>query len=293
MQPTVSIVMSMRNAVGTIEQTIRSLQWQTLSDWELILFDDGSHDGCDRIVRSIKDSRIRVFCDGQSRGLAVRLNQAVAISSGRFIARMDADDICFPERLMKQVGFLNENPQVDLTACSAAVFLDDGVLVGRLPVALAHDAVIAHPFRGFPFPHPTWCGRAQWFRSNPYDPTLSKTQDQDLLLRSFDRTTFSGMADVLVGYRQDRLDIRKLVRGRLIFARSIWRYGRGSNAMILSGIGMQAMKGCFDLVMYGLGLNRLSQRQRLDPVSPALEERWSVLWLGLRAKSETTALACN
>ena len=94
----------MRDASATVLDTIRSLQWQTLSDWELVLFDDGSTDDSVGVVQSISDKRIRLQRDGQRKGLAARLNEAVALARGRFIARIDADDICFPARLEKQVA---------------------------------------------------------------------------------------------------------------------------------------------------------------------------------------------
>ena len=109
-QALVSVVMSMRNASATVRDTIRSLQWQTLSDWELVLLDDGSTDDSVNIVGSIADRRIRLQSDGGRKGLAARLNQAVGLARGRFIARIDADDICFPARLEKQVAYLEKSP---------------------------------------------------------------------------------------------------------------------------------------------------------------------------------------
>jgi glycosyltransferase involved in cell wall biosynthesis len=279
----VSIIMSMRNAAPTVGQTIRSLQWQSLRDWELVLFDDGSRDGCADIVRAFGDPRIRLFCEMQSRGLATRLNQAVALAQGRFIARMDADDICFPERLARQVAFLEAHPQVDVLATRAAVFADDGHLTGVLPVGVTHAEIVANPLRGFSFAHPTWCGRAEWFRANPYDSSLSKTQDQDLLLRSYRHSRFAGLPDILLGYRQDRLDIRKLLRGRFIFARSVWWHAGGSALDRARGVAMQAAKAGIDLGMSALLLDAWAQRQRLLDVPPSLREEWSALWTRLQA----------
>ncbi|MGG6499264.1 UNVERIFIED_CONTAM: glycosyltransferase family 2 protein, partial [Bacteroidetes bacterium 56_B9] len=76
----------------------------TLADWELIVIDDGSLDDSAAIVESFGDPRIRLVREAASAGLARRLNQAVALSRGEFIARMDADDVCFPERLARQVA---------------------------------------------------------------------------------------------------------------------------------------------------------------------------------------------
>ncbi|HET7912098.1 MAG TPA: glycosyltransferase family A protein [Pseudolabrys sp.] len=276
--------MSMRNASATVQDTIRSLQWQTQGDWELVLFDDGSTDDSVGVVQTISDKRIRLQKDGKRKGLAARLNEAVALARGRFVARIDADDICFPARLDKQVAYLESHPGVDVVASRAAVFSGRD-LIGVMPVGSDHWDIVREPFRGFPFPHPTWCGRAEWFRANPYDGSLGKTQDQDLLLRTCARSTFAGMPDILVGYRQPKLEIRKLLRGRFIFARSLWRHGRALAPLsqIIGGMAMQVVKGTADVVTLGLGLNRWGQLQRLQSVPRSLQDEWPALYERLQS----------
>jgi len=288
-RPLVSIIMAMRNAAETIGSAVRSIQLQTLQDWELIVIDDGSTDQSAAIVRAFDDTRIRLVCEPSGAGLATRLNQAVALSRGAFIARMDADDICFPDRLARQVDRLQQEPQLDVLGCGAVVFNGNARLVGELPVGLTHEEITAQPFRGFPFPHPTWCGHAEWFRNYPYDARLMKTQDQDLLLRTFRRSRFATLDEVLVGYRQDALDLAKMLLGRRVFIGSLWRYARRSGEFLrpLEGIATHLLKGAVDIVTIGLGLNRLSQRNRLKPVRPAVAEQWQDLQMRLGLSGET------
>jgi glycosyltransferase involved in cell wall biosynthesis len=275
-RPLVSIIMSMRDSAKTVHAAVRSLQLQSLEDWELIVIDDGSRDQSAMIVESFHDRRIRLIRETRSAGLATRLNQAVTMSRGDFIARMDADDLCFPNRLELQVAYLQQNPGVDLLGCGAVVFTDNAHLIGTLPVGLSHDSITSHPFFGFPFPHPTWCGRAEWFRNNPYNGALMKAQDQDLLLRSFAHSRFEAHAEVLVGYRQDVLHLGKMLQGRKVFISSLWRYGyiAGKPVVALVGVAMQALKSVFDIVSITLGLNRRAQRSRLKPVPPVVVRRW-------------------
>jgi hypothetical protein len=197
---------------------------------------------------------------------------------------MDADDICFPDRLARQVACLRQDPQVDVLGCGAVVFADDARLVGTLPVGLTHEAITAHPLRGFSLPHPTWCGKAEWFRNNPYDAKLMKTQDQDLLLRAFTRSRFAAIADVLIGYRQNELDLKKMLLGRRVFIGSLWRHGRSSADSLpaLKGIASQVAKSAADIVTIGLGLNGLAQRGRLKPVPPGVRQQWLELQQQLR-----------
>jgi glycosyltransferase involved in cell wall biosynthesis len=278
-RPLVSVIMSMRNNASTVRAAVFSILLQTLSDWELIVIDDGSSDQSSAIVQGFHDERIRLVRESYSAGLAARLNQAVALSRGEFIARMDADDICFPERLARQVARLREEPQLDLIGGRAVVFTSEGELIGEMPVGLVHEYIVARPFVGFPFPHPTWCGRASWFRKNPYDSTLRYAEDQDLLLRSFRHSKLGGLDAVLLGYSQDQLVLKKLLPGRATYMRSVWRNGivTGEVLPALAGIAGHATKGIIDITTLGLGLNRPMQLRRLKPVSLAVEQEWRQL----------------
>ena len=275
----------MRNSASTVAAAIRSVLLQTLRDWELIVIDDGSSDQSIAIVQGVHDERIRLVRESRSAGLAARLNQAVGLSRGEFIARMDADDICFPERLSRQVARLREDPELDLIGCGAVVFTTKGRLVGELPVGCVHDDIVARPFVGFPFPHPTWCGRANWFRKNLYDSRLRYAEDQDLLLRSFRHSSLGGLDAVLLGYRQDQLALKKLLPGRATFMRSAWRNGVATGEVLpaLAGIASHATKAVLDVATLGLGLNRQMQLRRLKPVSPAIEREWRQLQEDLTA----------
>jgi glycosyltransferase involved in cell wall biosynthesis len=274
--PIVSVIMSMRNSAPTVGAAVRSVLMQTLRGWELIVIDDGSSDRSSAIVEGFHDERIRLIRESSSAGLAARLNQAVALSKGEFIARMDADDICFPERLSRQVARLREDPQLDLVGCGAVVFTSGGELIGEMPVGLDHRDIVAQPFVGFPLPHPTWCGRADWFRNNPYESRLRYAEDQDLLLRSFRHSKLGAVGEILLGYRQDRLALKKLLPGRATFMGSAWRHGMAAGEALsaLGGIANHTAKGMLDVATLALGLNRQMQLRRLKPVSPAIAEEW-------------------
>jgi glycosyltransferase involved in cell wall biosynthesis len=274
--PVVSVIMSMRNGASTVGAAVRSVRMQTLCDWEMIVIDDGSSDRSSTLVEGFHDERIRLVRESSSAGLAARLNQAVALSRGEFIARMDADDICFPERLARQVARLREDTRLDLIGCGAVVFTSRGKLIGEMPVGLDHQDIVARPFVGFPLPHPSWCGRASWFRKNPYNPELRYAEDQDLLLRSFRHSKLAGLDTVLLGYRQDQLALKKLIPGRTTFMGSAWRNGVAAGEFLpaIAGIANHAAKGMLDVATLAMGLNRQMQLMRLKPVSPAIEREW-------------------
>lgn len=118
--PRVAVVLPVRNGAASLLDAIASVQAQTLTDWELIVVDDGSTDMTDVILEAAAkaDQRIRVISLGAV-GLAAALNAGVAAARSDLIARMDADDIAHPERLQEQVGFLlePENESVGLVSC--------------------------------------------------------------------------------------------------------------------------------------------------------------------------------
>lgn len=118
--PLVSVVMPVYNAAPYLEESIHSILKQTYSNFEFIIFNDGSTDGSATIIAAAaaRDQRI-VFVDGPNRGLVAQLNHGLDKAQGVYLARMDADDIAPAERLAQQVAYLEANPAVGL--CGGAV----------------------------------------------------------------------------------------------------------------------------------------------------------------------------
>ena len=117
--PVITIAMPFYNSAATLELSIRSLLNQSYSDFELLLCDDGSSDHGLAIARSFDDPRLVCWSDGRRLRLAARLNECIDRARGRYLARMDADDIAYPDRLEHQLAFLETNTDVDL--CSAGL----------------------------------------------------------------------------------------------------------------------------------------------------------------------------
>lgn len=113
MTPLISVNMSVYNGGAYLSESIESILNQTYQDFELIICDDGSTDNSLEIIRSFsaKDSRI-VVITRENRGLSYSLNEILSIANGRYIARMDQDDIALPERFALQVKYLEEHPEV-------------------------------------------------------------------------------------------------------------------------------------------------------------------------------------
>ena len=284
--PKVSIALSMHNAQHTIAAALRSLIAQTMRDWELILIDDGSSDASVEVARSFDDSRIRIYADGKQRGLAQRLNEAIDLARADYLARMDADDVAYPERLARQVAYLDAHPQVDLIGASMLVFQGEGDPVGLFPTRPEHEQICARPFAGFYLAHPTWAGRLTWFKRWRYDPAWRKAQDQDLLLRAWSSSRFAALTEPLVGYRQDAMSLLKSIRGRYYFSRSILRVAR-RDAQLARGtlaVAEQVVKLSFDIIAITTGRARAILRHRALPLSKMQVEAWREVWTSSGAR---------
>ena len=110
--PTISVIMSVFNGERFLRQAIDSILKQTFKDFEFIIINDGSLDNSANIVRSFKDSRIILINEVQNKGLTHRLNHGLSLAHGKYIARMDADDISLPTRFEKQFNFLESHQDI-------------------------------------------------------------------------------------------------------------------------------------------------------------------------------------
>jgi glycosyltransferase involved in cell wall biosynthesis len=113
-EPMVTVLMPVYNGEKHLREALESILNQTYTDFEFLIIDDGSTDRSVEIVDSYNDPRIRLVKNGTNLKLITTLNWGLNIARGKYIARMDCDDISLPERLAKQVDFLEENPQIGL-----------------------------------------------------------------------------------------------------------------------------------------------------------------------------------
>lgn len=128
--PKVSVVMSCYNAEKYLRPAIESILNQTFSDFEFIIWNDGSIDSTEQIIKSYTDPRIRYYYH-ENTGLGTALNLACKEAEGEYIARMDADDISLPDRLKKEVEFLDNNKDYVLVSSAVNYIDEDSKYIGR------------------------------------------------------------------------------------------------------------------------------------------------------------------
>src|SRR5947207_2234767 len=136
--PQVTVLMTVYNGERYLRPAMESILGQTFTDFEFLIIDDGSTDSSVAIIRSYHDPRIRLYVEPH-RGFVSTLNRGLALARGRYIARMDADDLSDDRRLAVQVAFLDAHPRVVLVSCTSSLIDAEGKLMGRYLVAPAHE----------------------------------------------------------------------------------------------------------------------------------------------------------
>ncbi len=282
--PLVTVAMSAHNAAATVGLAVRSILAQTYQNWELVVADDGSTDQTQDVLSSLHDSRIRFIQDQQgNRGLSYRLNQCVGLARGHYIARMDADDVAYPQRLERQVRFLEEHPEIDLLGTGVLIFKAEGEIAGCYPTAISHEEICRRPWWGFPLAHATWLGKRIWFMSHPYSEEDVRCEDQALLLQSFGHSRFAALEEILYGYRVNEIAAGKSGRGRLNYCRRLLARVNDFSSLswALMGCGVHGAAMARD-VMFQLGhtVGRKS-RQSWESANQTEREQWQAVWGGL------------
>lgn len=193
---------------------MRSVFAQTFQDWELILVDDHSSDCSPCIAQSVIDPRVRVYSGGAGKGFVYQLNRITQMVRGKYYARMDADDMMHPERLSKQVKYLEENVNIDLV--DAAMYSMDqqcNVKTVRNLNSLDYRPVILLG-RGL-LCHATVMGHVEWFKKNPYDPKYLRAEDRELWCRTFKNSRFGRVKEPLYFVREGHINVNNyLVSGK-------------------------------------------------------------------------------
>ena len=117
-----------------LKKAIDSIINQTFNDYEFIICDDGSTDGCFDYIKKMygENEKVILICNSKNKGLTYTLNHCLSIAKGKYIARMDADDFSHCDRIEKQVKFLEENEEIGLVNCNINIFDDNGIYGERI-----------------------------------------------------------------------------------------------------------------------------------------------------------------
>lgn len=183
--PRVSVIMPCWNRAGFVADAIRSVLGQTLTDFELLVVDDGSTDGSRDVVRSFSDARLRLLC-GEHQGISAAMNAGLAAARGRFIARLDSDDAWVPDMLEIQVAVLEARPEVGLVyargECVDTNWRSLGMTWGY-PLRYPGETFRSMVYNDSTCNITVVCRRECFERAGTYDETLQTSEDLDMWLR--------------------------------------------------------------------------------------------------------------
>lgn len=124
----VTVLMSMYNTpLEQLKESIESILNQTYKNFEFLIIDDGSNEECVNLVKSYNDKRINLVRNEQNIGLEKSLNKGLKLAKGKYIVRMDTDDIAYTDRIEKQVDFIKKNSEYSIVGSKAEIFDESGV----------------------------------------------------------------------------------------------------------------------------------------------------------------------
>ena len=295
--PQVSVLMSVYNGELYLAEAIESVLAQSLSDFEFLIHDDGSTDGSWAILQDFaaRDARIRLSQDANV-GVAAAVNGLLARARAELIARMDADDICMPDRFARQVARFHAEPDLDVLGM-ACLQIDEA---GR-PMLITsphedHATIDDLNLRGLcAMDHPAVMFRRSTILSvGGYDPSFRSAQDLDLWLRVAEYGKLANMQEIGIKYRlhassisganrdqqaanaRRACDAAKARRGvEAPFDYKSWRMGedRASKIDFYRRYAWQAWGNGFRDTWRHYALKAL----RMDPFAP---ENWNLLLTG-------------
>ena len=232
--PKISVVLPVYNAEAYVGKAIESILHQTYADFELIIINDGSTDQSLEIVQSYTDSRIKIV-SRENKGLISSLNEGFALARGKYVARMDADDIALPQRFEKQVALLDVMPSVALCGTWVDVIDAQGVVKGDYAYPpIDTKAIRTYTLRHNPFIHPTVMLRKNVFEKvGGYRSVFKHVEDYELWTRIVFAYDVANIPEKLLHYRVSgesitrKNQIAMRLRGMWVRVLAMWRKVKG------------------------------------------------------------------
>lgn len=205
-QPNISVILPAYNAERFLKEAIDSILAQTYTNFELIVLNDGSTDRTEEIILSYNDPRIRYVKNETNLKLIKTLNKGIDLAKGKYIARMDADDISLPTRLEKEVKYMEEHPECGVVSVLPYVMAEDGKILhkSRFFISTHHISCLYVNLFATPILHPGSFFQAEILKKYKYvdSPKVLHVEAYDLWCRMFkDNVKFGVVNEHLLNYR--------------------------------------------------------------------------------------------
>ena len=197
--PETSVILPVYNAVAYVGEALTSLLNQTFTDFEILVLNDGSTDQSEQVIRSFNDTRIRYISSDQNKGLIYQLNLGVKEARGKYIARLDADDVALDNRLQVQFNYLERHPEIGLLGGNAEVLGSNELLCH----SEKHDGILLEMLHRNAFIHSTVMFRKSIFEqiNGGFDTNYKHAEDYRMWQLFTGITKLANLPEVLIKYR--------------------------------------------------------------------------------------------
>lgn len=223
----ISVIMPVYNGEKYLKEAIDSVLSQTFKDFELIIINDCSTDTTIDVINSYNDERIILINNEENLGIAKNLNKGIEISKGKYIARMDADDICYSHRLERQYNFMEKNRDIGMCGSNVELFTNDTIRLHVCPQQ--HNEIKVLQIFNSAFTHPAVMINKEILDKYNlrYDEFYEGMEDYELWIRMSRVTKLANIDEVLLKYRihanqvtknitNQQLEKMKLIRTRTL-----------------------------------------------------------------------------
>src|SRR6185437_10188350 len=202
--PTASVVLPAYNSERFLHEAIESILAQSYTDFELIVIDDCSKDGTWRVIQEFasRDPRVVALRNDRNLNLAKTLNRGIQAARGKYIVRMDHDDVSRKDRLERQIAYLEAHPEVGIVGSTMQIIDEQGRPVGKRRYNASDAEIRRKIFRYSPFCHPSIVMRKDVVeRAGLYDHRFNPAEDYELYFRIGMHALFGNLDEPLLRYR--------------------------------------------------------------------------------------------
>ena len=216
-QPLVSITVPCHNAAPSLAWALASVMAQTYDRWECIVVDDGSEDKPADVVDVFSDSRFRLIRLDKNMGRAKARQAALDAATGDYLAKLDADDWLYPEKLERQVEVMEREANIALVSTGIAIEDEQQRLVGVRARGPSRECIAQAPLTSLvspPVAHAASMIRMPVAKQHKYNPYLLRSEDADYLLKVLLENRYAVLNDVLYSY----LEYRSATRAEVLDA---------------------------------------------------------------------------
>ncbi len=201
--PTVSVLIPVYNAEKYIKEALDSILNQTFKNFELIIINDCSTDSTEKIIKRYakKDSRILLVNNKENLKISKTLNKGIGIAKGKYIVRMDADDWSYPDRIEKQVGYMESNPDIVLSSGNMEICDEKMIIKNRSNFPTTDHNIREVLLQYNPMVHPAMIFRRDIALSiGGYNETV-KSEDYMFIIDMSSKGKLGNLKDILIKYR--------------------------------------------------------------------------------------------